>query len=144
MIRPTTPEEVARVLMDFGVDHHSNPRTVSRSQSSHAPAILAMARDIARMRQLLDDQIVRQRITQLAEEQISSQYEVLAGRLLVMQAPENGGRGVSVVRTMAQYLERGMVKETRTIARTDWDKIRNYPELASWINENLFLDEPLR
>jgi hypothetical protein len=49
------------------------------------------------------------------------------------QGLENGGRGVSCVREIVNYLERGDLRSAKTVANTDSDKIRNYPFLSLMI-----------
>lgn len=52
-----------------------------------------------------------------------------------MQSHCNSGRGVSCVRQVAAELMRGSEKGAKSIAHTDWDKIRNYPTLVKWLQE---------
>lgn len=57
-----------------------------------------------------------------------------------LQSHCNGGRGVSCVRQVASELMRGSAPGARAIAHTDWDKIRNYPALTKWLQENKIAD----
>lgn len=46
----------------------------------------------------------------------------------------NGGRGCSVARSVATYLEKGYKRDAATVYRTDHDKVRQYPELHAYMN----------
>jgi hypothetical protein len=46
-----------------------------------------------------------------------------------LNAKTNNGRGSSVVRSIIESLERGDIEGANTIARTDADKVRQYPVL---------------
>jgi hypothetical protein len=70
--------------------------------------------------------------------------KVLADKLDALQAAENEGRGVRCVRTVCDYLRRGNLEDAKQVAITDWDKIRNYPMVAAFLNETIFLDNPQR
>jgi len=133
----------ARQEKYFGVDHHSRTNP-SRACETHAPALLAMAQEIARMHRLMSDPIVKNRIIAIAVEQVRANHQELAETLNTLQGQENDGRGVGCVQSCVTFLRRGMVEEARAIAHTDWDKIRNYRRIARWLNENIFVDEPLR
>ena len=67
-----------------------------------------------------------------------AKLKTLADRLTRMQELENEGRGVSCVRSICTYLERGELGLAQNVATIDWDKIRNYPNLATTINIRLF------
>lgn len=48
-----------------------------------------------------------------------------------LEAKQNEGRGVNVVRMVVMSLERGKIREAKSIAYHDHDKIRNYPEIEA-------------
>ena len=64
-------------------------------------------------------------------------WSAIAQQLEVLQKKENDGRGVSCVRNALAYLKRGDFETARTVCTTDWDKIRNYPDLAKELEEKL-------
>ena len=53
----------------------------------------------------------------------------LARKLNALQERENNGRGVSAVRAVSLFLDLGDAQSARTVAQTEADKIRNYPEI---------------
>ncbi|MCX6715316.1 MAG: hypothetical protein NTX72_05910 [Candidatus Uhrbacteria bacterium] len=61
----------------------------------------------------------------------------IAQELDELQRKENDGRGVSCVRNALTYLKMGDIESAQTVCSTDWDKIRNYPELAKALEEKL-------
>lgn len=61
----------------------------------------------------------------------------IADQLVLMQEKKNNGRGVSCVRTVAQYLVLNMVTEAKAVCQNEWDKIRNYPDIAEFLNRHL-------
>ncbi|OGZ11196.1 MAG: hypothetical protein A2942_03725 [Candidatus Lloydbacteria bacterium RIFCSPLOWO2_01_FULL_50_20] len=73
--------------------------------------------------------------------------ERLSSELLALQKGENNGRGIPCVEDIAQYWKMGEIESARQIAWTDNDKIRNYPDLQQWLEDNLFgldIDSPLK
>ena len=52
-----------------------------------------------------------------------------------LQAQENDGRGVSCIRSIISYLRRGQYNDGLTCCFTDSDKIRNYPEIYTFMEE---------
>lgn len=46
-----------------------------------------------------------------------------------MQIKENGGRGVSCVKSIVDFLRRGDIQSAAMVAWNDGDKTRNYPEI---------------
>jgi hypothetical protein len=107
-------------------------------------SLFEAGQEIARMHRLMSDPIVKNRIIAIAVEQVRANHQELAETLNTLQGQENDGRGVGCVQSCVTFLRRGMVEEARAIAHTDWDKIRNYRRIARWLNENIFVDEPLR
>lgn len=69
-------------------------------------------------------------------------WNQLADKLTALQAKENGDMGVSCVRQIADYLRMGMIREARTFAETDHDKISNYPDIKEVIKNELFAGQP--
>lgn len=65
----------------------------------------------------------------------------LSYELTKLQENENDGRGVSCVRQVAAEILWGDYKGAKTIAHTDWDKIRNYPEIAQWLKNKGFAEQ---
>lgn len=55
----------------------------------------------------------------------------LACELRQLQAPLNQGRGVSCVRTVCLFLERGDRGSARAVILNESDKIRSYPEIVA-------------
>jgi len=70
------------------------------------------------------------------KEHIELSYE-----LTKLQENENDGRGVSCVRQVAAEILWGDYKGAKTIAHTDWDKIRNYPAIAQWLQNKGFAEQ---
>jgi hypothetical protein len=68
----------------------------------------------------------------------------MASELLELQAKENDGRGVSCVRSVCTFLSMGRLDLAENVAQIDFDKVRNYPRLATWINIHLFPQTPLK
>lgn len=56
--------------------------------------------------------------------------KTLGNELMALQGKENNGRGVSCVREVALHLNKEDIGRARQVAVTDWDKIRNYPDIA--------------
>ena len=59
--------------------------------------------------------------------------EIAADRLDELQAEKNDGRGVSCVRVIVSELRRNDKASAATVANTDWDKIRSYPDIARYL-----------
>jgi len=55
--------------------------------------------------------------------------------LNLMQELCNDGRGVSCIREVVFWLERGEEKKAKLVIEHDWDKIANYPEIAEFLKE---------
>ncbi len=73
--------------------------------------------------------------------------EALADELLALQEKENEGRGVSCIRGITDSMRSGDIDGARAWAMTDDDKIRAYPEIRQWLEDNLFgpdVDSPLK
>lgn len=66
---------------------------------------------------------------------------VLGRELFAMQSVENDGRGVSAVRQVAHEIMRGDLEGAQAIAHTDWDKIRNYEDIAQFLKQNKIAKE---
>lgn len=64
----------------------------------------------------------------------------ILGILRGLESKQNEGRGVSCVRTVISYLDRGDLQSARTAADTDHDKIRNYPEVEDFLRRALWRD----
>jgi hypothetical protein len=74
-------------------------------------------------------------------------HEQLANELLLLQEKENNGRGINCIRDIATYWHSGDIESARQIASTDNDKIRNYPIIQQWLEDNLFgpeVDSPMK
>lgn len=56
--------------------------------------------------------------------------------LNALQEGENGGRGVSSVRTICFYLGRGERSSAEAAVNNEWDKIRSYPAIVSFLKDN--------
>lgn len=55
-----------------------------------------------------------------------------------LESQQNDGRGVSCVRSVITYLERGDIGSARAVADTDHDKIRNYPTIEDCLSRLLW------
>lgn len=66
---------------------------------------------------------------------------MLSRQLMLLQAKENNGRGITCVRSIASDLERGDIHGAKAIAHHDWDKIANYPDIAKWLKQNQIAEE---
>lgn len=64
-------------------------------------------------------------------------WSAIALELDELQKKENDGNGVSCVRNALSYLKRGDFESARVVCSTDWDKIRNYPDLAKALEVKL-------
>jgi len=58
-----------------------------------------------------------------------------------MQQFMNCSRGISCVRQVASDLMRGDFEGAQAIAHTDWDKIRNYKQIAQFMKQNKIAKE---
>lgn len=58
-----------------------------------------------------------------------------ADRLEALNAVTNGGRGSSVCRSVIQDLKSNNVKGAIALAELDFDKVRQYPEMAALFKE---------
>lgn len=62
----------------------------------------------------------------------------LGDELYTMQMSENQDRGVAIVREIALDLYRQDLEGAKQLAFSDWDKIRNYPQIVQWlVNEKI-------
>ena len=68
----------------------------------------------------------------------------IADELEILQAEKNAGRGVSCVRSVVFDLRRERVEEAIKTARWDWDKIRNYPDIADFLIDHVIGENPDR
>lgn len=68
----------------------------------------------------------------------------IADELEALQAEKNDGRGVSCVRAVVFDLRREKVESAQRTARGDWDKIRNYPDIADFMIDHLLGENPDR
>ena len=59
----------------------------------------------------------------------------LANTLTELDSKENGGRGVSCVKTIIMYLQRGDIESVKAVMLNEGDKIRNYPEIETMLKE---------
>lgn len=57
--------------------------------------------------------------------------EINLNILRALESKQNEGQGVSCVRSIIAYLERGDLESARVVADIDHDKIRNYPEIEA-------------
>jgi hypothetical protein len=48
-----------------------------------------------------------------------------------IESEQNEGRGVSCVRTLISFMDRNSWREALAVFRNEFDKIRNYPKIAS-------------
>lgn len=69
-------------------------------------------------------------------------YELaLHEQLNTLQCTKNDGRGVSCVRGIVSEISRGDTDGAKAVTRTEWDKIRSYPDIAHWLKLNGFADK---
>lgn len=68
----------------------------------------------------------------------------IADELETLQAEKNGGRGVMCVRAIAAELRNGNVERAIAATRRDWDKIRNYPDIADFVIDHVIGENPDR
>lgn len=66
---------------------------------------------------------------------------VMAREVRLVQGRQNSGRGVSCVRDVAMYLERGNLRLAKTVVWSEFDKIRNYPDVVSVLRRLGLMDE---
>ena len=60
---------------------------------------------------------------------INSELSLL---LNILQAQQNDGRGVSCVRDICLYLDRDDLDSAKNVTATEWDKIRQYPDIVAF------------
>jgi hypothetical protein len=66
-------------------------------------------------------------------------YRESAEILNSMQQEANEGRGISAIRDIVLYLERGNVDAAKATISGEWDKISSYPKIAQFlISEGLY------
>lgn len=68
-------------------------------------------------------------------EQALEHWQILADELLALQETENSGRGFQTARTIASCLRGGDIERAKAVCNTEGDKIRNYPEIKTWLEE---------
>jgi hypothetical protein len=66
----------------------------------------------------------------------SKTFDLIADELWSLQAKQNNGRGISCVQTVVHLIRHGLIDEAERVADWDHDKIRNYPEVWHYINDN--------
>jgi hypothetical protein len=59
----------------------------------------------------------------------------IANLLESLQANENGGRGISFVRSIVHYLRIGDTESARNVWRNDGDKAHQYPTVYEKLTE---------
>ncbi len=59
----------------------------------------------------------------------------LVDQLNRLQAKHNDGRGISCVKSAVVQLQRHDITSAKRIIATEWDKIRNYRDVAEWLQE---------
>lgn len=65
----------------------------------------------------------------------------VADRMEALNATQNGGRGVQLIRDLVVYLRRGMVEMATGVARYDSDKLWSFPALREMVNRELLNTE---
>ncbi len=63
--------------------------------------------------------------------------EILARKLDALQSEKNGGRGISCIRTLIFYLDRGDIDSAKAVFLNESDKIRNYPDIKLLLDREL-------
>lgn len=63
-------------------------------------------------------------------------YHEQAMELEELNNKANNGRGVGSVKSIITYLKMCDGNSARLVAQTDFDKIRNYPEIVEWLKSN--------
>ncbi len=64
--------------------------------------------------------------------------DVTVDELRRVESLQNDGRGVSCVRSILAYIDRGDIQSARAVANTDHDKIRSYNDLESMVAKVLW------
>ena len=54
-----------------------------------------------------------------------------------LESEANEDRGVSCVKSIISYIERGDLQSARTVRVMDGDKLYQYPEIEEWMDNNL-------
>lgn len=57
--------------------------------------------------------------------------QALAAELFELQAQHNDGRGISCVRSVCSYLERGQLSSAKAVVNNESDKISSYPDVVA-------------
>jgi len=94
-----------------------------------------------RDRSLQDRSNLNKSMSELKEPQVGGEKEKLnkwADTLDQLQSKENGGRGVSCVRTIITVLRQNDLGGARAVCFNEGDKIRSYPEIRQFVVEELF------
>lgn len=76
------------------------------------------------------------------QEDTEMRVEAIADELEALQAEQNFGRGVACVRSIVNWLRDGNTDKALAEARWDWDKIRNYPDIAQAMIDHLLGENP--
>lgn len=69
-------------------------------------------------------------------------YSEVANELDKIQLRYNEGRGVRCVSAVVNFLKLGKVDEAKTVCKTDYDKMRNYPLITDYLISTIFKDDP--
>jgi hypothetical protein len=56
--------------------------------------------------------------------------------LFELNQQANNGRGVQCVRDIILEINKRNFESAAAIVNNEWDKIRNYPEIAQWLIDN--------
>jgi len=70
----------------------------------------------------------------------SLDFVKLADELYKLQLLENDGRGIGCVQGIITFLRMGNIEAAQQAAKTDHDKIRNYPDVENFLKEELNFD----
>lgn len=60
----------------------------------------------------------------------------IAIKLYNLQSMENDGRGITCVRSLVTYLNMGKLNDAKILRSVENDKIRNYPDIEKFLQEN--------
>ena len=58
-------------------------------------------------------------------------------KLKKLQEDRNGGRGITCVKHIINCLENNEIEQAQKVYQWDGDKIREYPFVQQWFNENM-------
>ncbi len=65
-------------------------------------------------------------------------YNALADKLDILQSAKNNGRGVSHIRTIIDYLRKGMIREAKAVSFNEHDKFTFLDDLKEIIKKELY------